>query len=392
MPDTTILIVDDEKGPRESLRMILSNDHEVLTCDSGVEALEILGSTEVDLVTVDLNMPGMKGEELLRLIREESPQIEMIVITGFGSVESAIDGIRYGVFDYLTKPFDIVQVTGAVRRALERRQSRTRLVQFLEGVGSVLGRDAESESMLSQLEASYDARERLRSVIEEPALDGSRQRTRASWEQSVEFLEVLAETIENRDEYMRGHARRVAYYGGLIAERLCLSATERELVRISAFLHDLGKVGVPLDIVSSPGQLLPRQREKMQLHSSVGERLLKPLGFSSRICTSIRHHHERWDGGGYPDGLVGADIPLASRIIAIADAFDAMTCERPYRARLSIEEASQELRKFAGSQFDPHLVEEFNQVIDTGAVDCIDDRSLQRLEDLQELAGAGEFL
>jgi HD-GYP domain-containing protein (c-di-GMP phosphodiesterase class II) len=210
-------------------------------------------------------------------------------------------------------------------------------------------------------------------VIQGAALNPSASRAPASSSKSVEFLEVLAETIENRDEYMRGHARRVAFYTGLLSERLCMSAEKRELIRISAFLHDLGKVGIPSEVASQASALLPAQRVQVEEHPDIGERLIRPLSFSGRIASGIRHHHERWDGGGYPDRLAGADIPLVARMIAIADAFDAMTCERPYRGRKSVDDAVHELNKHAGSQFDPHLVEEFVQIIESGVADCMEE-------------------
>ena len=173
-----VLVVDDERGPRESLRMILSGRYEVVTATRGAEALEILRTDSIDLVTVDLNMPGMKGDELMRTIRRESPQTEIIVITGCGSVESAIEGIRHGVFDYLTKPFDVVQVTASVERALERQASRARMVGFLEGLSRILGRNRDAAIVLEELEASPLAQERLRSVLSEPVLAGERRGSR----------------------------------------------------------------------------------------------------------------------------------------------------------------------------------------------------------------------
>lgn len=362
-----ILVVDDEKGPRQSLKMILSADHMVYDAADGSSALEILRTTPVDLVTIDLNMPGMRGDQLMRTIREEFPHVEVIVITGYGSLETAVEGLRYGICDYLRKPFDVVQVGSAVSRALARRQSRTNLLSFLEGIGDVLGKDRDANELLGDLERDGHLQRRLRSVLEEPAVDPAAGRDDGRNRRTVEFLEVLAETIECRDPHMRGHARRVAFYAGLLADRLCLSAEEREHVRLSAFLHDLGKVGVPSDIVSQRTGLTPEQRLAVEQHTRIGERLVKPLGFSATIGAAIRHHHERWDGTGYPDGLRGDAVPLASRIVAIADAFDAITSPRPHRDARDQETALDVLSKNAGSQFDPSLVKEFVSVVRTGA-------------------------
>lgn len=366
-----ILIVDDERGPRESLRMILSSAYDVATAEGGAEALDLLRTEEIDLVTVDLNMPGMKGDELMRTIRAEFPQTEIIIITGCGSIETAVEGIRHGVFDYLTKPFDVVQVTASVERALERRASRSRMVTFLEGLGRILGQNRDAERVLDELDASPLAQERLRAALEEPALGADARLARAGGISPNEFLEVLAETIESRDLFMRGHARRVAFYADLLAATLCLSRQERDHVRIAAFVHDIGKVGAPSDLLA--GVVMPEETRlnAVQSHAAIGEKLLMPLGLEPPIATTVRHHHERFDGAGYPDGLAGDAIPLASRIIAIVDAFDAMTCERPYQRARTRDEALVELRSQAGAQFDPNLVCLFCELVQSGATDAV---------------------
>jgi response regulator RpfG family c-di-GMP phosphodiesterase len=366
-----VLVVDDERGPRESLRMILSGSYHVSTAEDGVEALEILRTDEIDLVTVDLNMPGMKGDELMRTIRAEFPQTEIIVITGCGSVETAVEGIRHGVFDYLTKPFDVVQVTASVERAVARRESRERMVRFLEGIGRVLGSNRDAAVVLEELDASTLAQERLRAVLTEPILGPEAGSARVGGPRTIEFLEVLAETIESRDVYMRGHARRVAFYADLVATRLCLSREEREHVRMAAFLHDIGKVGAASDLLAGNVMPEPERLESIHDHPAIGERLLLPLGLAIPVATTVRHHHERHDGKGYPDGLFGDDIPLAARIIAVVDAFDAMTCERPYRTAKTRDEALAELRREAGQQFDPNLVTLFCGLAEGGALEAV---------------------
>jgi putative two-component system response regulator len=362
---TTILVVDDERGPRESLRMILSPRHRVLLAESGAEALEFLRTTAVDAVTVDLNMPGMRGDELIRTIRDEFPYVEIVVITGYGTMETAVEGLRQGVCDYISKPFDVVKVIAAMTRAFARRRSRSNLAGFLEGLGEVLGKDRDANALLEDLEDSGELRARLRAILRDPILDpvGSRP---GSDPNAIGFLELLAETIESRDTFMRGHARRVAFYAGLLADRLCLSTEEREHLRLASFLHDLGKVGVSTEVLASEVPLRDSQRDELERHSAIGERLVRPLGISTSIASAIRHHHERFDGSGYPDGVRGDEIPLAARIVAVADAFDAMTCDRPYRETLPSAVAVGELRKHAGSHFDPDLVEEFAAIVETG--------------------------
>jgi response regulator RpfG family c-di-GMP phosphodiesterase len=366
----TVLVVDDERGSRESLRMILSPQHKVLQAGSGAEALEVLRTNKVELMTLDLNMPGMKGEDVMRVVRSEFPQVELIVITGCGTLESATSGIRYGICDYLQKPFDVVQVTGSVMRALSRQQARARLSAFLEELGGVVGKDRDAHAILSDVERSQKLRGRLggifggRSLAGRPA-DGSP----LDPPRTIEFLEVLAETIETKDRFMRGHARRVALYAGLLADRLCLSAQDHEHVRIAAFLHDLGKVGVPTDLLLRAGALDANERHLVEQHPEIGARLIKPLDIPAAVSLAIRHHHEWWDGSGYPDGLAGEDIPLAARIIGVADAFDAMSCDRPYRRALARQVINDEFKHFGGRQFDPNLAKEILLLLDTGVWD-----------------------
>jgi putative nucleotidyltransferase with HDIG domain len=190
-----------------------------------------------------------------------------------------------------------------------------------------------------------------------------------SLERRIDFLEVLAETIEAKDRYMRGHARRVAFYAGLIAERLQLPAQAQQRVRVAAFLHDLGKVGVPTDLLLRAGALDPAERAVVERHPTIGAHLLTPLSLPCEIPLAIRHHHEWWDGTGYPDGVAGDEIPLDARIVSVADAFDAMSCDRPYRHALRREIVVAEFKRYAGIQFDPAIVKVFLAILEDRAAD-----------------------
>jgi response regulator RpfG family c-di-GMP phosphodiesterase len=365
----TVLVVDDERGPRESLRMILSPSYEVALASSGAEALEVLHTSPVDVVTLDLAMPGLRGQELMRAIRMDFPDVEVIVITGHGSLESATDAIRHGICDYLQKPFDVVQVTAAVYRALTRRRGRRRMVSFLEELAEVVGRDVHVSDVLEQVETDTGLRNRLGEILVRSAADFVP--APAEPERTLPFFEVLADTIESQDPIMRGHARRTAFYASLLADRLCLSASEKRQVRLAAFLHDIGKIGVPSALLAREGPLDADERTKVERHPEVGARLIAPLGVSAGLVAAVRHHHENWDGTGYPDGLAGDAIPLAARIVQVADAFDAMTAGRPDGVPLERIAALAELARCAGTQFDPSLVKEFALVADgtAGEVD-----------------------
>ena len=362
----TILVVDDERGPRESLRIILKPNYQVLTARSGAEALEILRTVPVNLVTLDLNMPGLHGDELMRTLRRDFPATEVIVITGWGTVESASQAVRHGVADYLQKPFDVVQVTAAVARALVRQRGRGRIVGFLQSLGNTVGREREIARILADLDSNPLLQGRLQVAIDEAA---ERVEQSGAPLRVFQMLEMLAETIEAKDSFMLGHARRTAYYAALLADRLCLAADLRERVRITAFLHDIGKVGVPEELLAKPGPLDGEELEIVESHAEVGARIVSPMGMDSEVAEAIRHHHERWDGRGYPDGLDRDTIPLVARVVSLADAFDAMTCARPYRPAQDREKALAEIRRCSGSQFDPELAKEFCALMESQTSD-----------------------
>jgi putative nucleotidyltransferase with HDIG domain len=387
---TTILVVDDEPGPRESLKMILSPAHRVVTSDCGPRALEILRTTPVDLVTIDLNMPGMKGEELMRTVRKDHPATEIIVITGNGSVETAVEGLRFGICDYISKPFDVVEVSGAVSRALERKQSRSQLIDFLEGVGTVLGKDRDGRRALDELETNPGLREQLQGSVKRAAAhstphggkDEKKRKTATRWanatprgsekaeapDTTLAFLDVLAHALESRDSGLRRHAQRVGFYADLVAERLGTEEDLREHIRICSFLHDIGKVGLS-DEDRQRAQLRSRaDSAREEDHPEIGARLVGPLGFDERVADAIRHHHEHWDGGGFPDSLAGEAIPIAARFIAVVDSFDKLTEQSADRAALSAEEALAQIAKGSGSRFDPAIVAALSGLVESGAI------------------------
>lgn len=383
----TLLIVDDERGPRESLRMILSPQHRVLMAEDGQTALRILRQNQIDAVTVDLNMPGMKGDQLMRTIRKEFPRTEVIIITGYSSVETAIDGLRHGIFDYLTKPFDVVEVSNTVRRALARRESRLGLIRFLRGIGEVLGQDSDSEKALDELANSEVLQQRLQAALETPQSSTAEERDQLGEERRKEFLESLAETIEAREAHRRGHARRVAFLAGLIAESMALPNVQREHLRVTSFLHDIGRVALP-------GTNAPEAAINEE-HTLVGAQLVEPLGFSTMVSEAIQHHHEHWDGSGKPQGLREDAIPLLSRIVAVADAFDRLTHDEPGHAALSASAAIELMREQSGRELDPEVLKEMILIAENGASSsgpllglCFDDSD----DPIETIASATAFL
>jgi putative two-component system response regulator len=364
----SVLVIDDERGPRESLRMILQPLYQVQTASDGHSALELLRTTTVDCVTLDLNMPGLQGEELMRIVRREFPDVEVVVITGYGSLETAVEGVRYGICDYLQKPFDVVKVNAALARAFSRQRGRRSLAEFLTRLGDSVGQEQEVQRILERVEQSPRVQRRVGELLSELSAPGagSEEHDRA---RLADFLEVLAESIESQHPFMHGHAQRTSFYAGLLTDRLCLGIREQQHVRMAGFLHDVGKLGVPTELIVRPGALAPDERRSVERHPVIGADLLDPLGLPSEVNSAVRHHHEWWDGRGYPDGLYGEQIPIAARIISVADAYDAMSSDRPYRRALETSEVIRELRRFAGVQFDPELTKEFLVLVETSDVE-----------------------
>ncbi len=317
MPAPTLLLVDDEENVLHSLKRLLHQEgYTILTASNGEEGLEKLESTPVALVISDQRMPGKSGVDFLRLVKERWPETVRIMLTGYADIEAAIAAINSGeVFRFITKPWNEGEIKEVIRQALERYDSTTKLVEALKS---------------SNLQA----------------------------------VKALSEAVELKDPYTRGHCDRVAKYALGIARRLNLPEEEIRYLEYASYLHDCGKIGVDREVLNKAGELTAQEWEQVKKHSQMGENVVKQANFFLRIAPLIRSHHERWDGSGYPDGKAGEEIPLGARIIAVADAYDAMTSDRPYRKALSPEEAVAILSKEKGKQFDPMIVESFLEFLE----------------------------
>ena len=320
------LIVDDEAALRHPLaRLMERGGFECLEAGSAEEALEILARQPVALMLSDLCMGGMDGRALLGRVRECYPDVAVIMLTGVTQVDVAVSCLSAGAMDYITKPFVLDEVCARVTQAMDKRRL---------------------------LRENREYRERLELRVAEQAVRLE--------ELYLGGIQSLAAALELKDPYTRGHSERVSRYGGQIARTLGLGAAMVRSIELGGQLHDVGKIGVRESVLNKPGPLTREEYQHIMTHPLLGWRILHPLlHHESSVLNVVRSHHERLDGSGVPDGLSGDQIPLEARIISVADAYDAMMSRRPYRAGLLAADALAELRREAGSQFDPVVVEAF---------------------------------
>jgi len=346
-PETSrILIVDDELSVRELLTEGLETFGYRTRMAAGADAAyRMIQEEQPHLVLSDIDMPGKTGLELLDQVKKLNPDIEVVMVTGVIDADIAINSIRQGATDYVTKPFNLEEVRIVVDRTLEKR----RLVL---------------ENRAYQQELEIKVEERTRELLEKKQ---EVERLYGELQESYEStLHALVTALDFRDNETHGHSWRVVEYAMLVACKLGLEEPELTWVRRGAILHDVGKIGVSDAILRKPGKLDAEEWEEMKNHPEMGYRMLQHIKFLEPALGIVLSHQERWDGGGYPRGLEGEEIPLGARIFAVVDTFDAMTSDRPYRPALSIEKAVEEVRTFAGTQFDPTVADAFLSIpIDT---------------------------
>jgi len=336
-----ILIVDDEYGPRESLKMILKPRYECFTADSGLTAIPLLKEhPDIDLVTLDLHMPGMGGIDTLVAIKEFNPEIEAIIITGVGTLETLSKALQLGAFDHIAKPFNLVEINVLVKRAITRRRLR--------------------EKFKSLFPADADICETLTAFVN--------RRYRKEDISFLDFVRVFSLAMQDKDPQIFSHVNRVTFYSMLIAEKFGFPPEERENLQVGTLLHDIGRMGLGLPSDLQEDKLTEKQREILRKHPQRGIEILEPLDVAPTIRAIIRWHHERYDGKGYPDGLKGEEIPLSARIVALANAYDGMTQGRAYRNAYSDRSVQFELKRVAGTAFDPLLVKTFLRAVQTGGL------------------------
>lgn len=322
-----ILVVDDELGPREALRMILRDDYEVLTAENGKQALNYLDASEFDLVILDIRMPDINGIELLAEVKKKAPETEVVMITAYASVETATNALRRGALDYLIKPFDLSAVKEVVEKGLSRRTTTTAARKRLNDLRNI------NDTLKEEIELAYHNIQK----------------------HYLETVRSLVAAIDAKDSYTKGHQERVAMFTTLLAKEMGLPAAEVELLQQAAILHDIGKIGVPENILRKAAALTGEEFNVIKQHPIIGAEIVSKVELLKDAVPVILHHHERFDGKGYPDGIKGLQIPHGARIIAVADAIDAMLSLRPYAPARTMEQVREQLEICSGTQFDPEI-------------------------------------
>jgi len=329
-----LLIVDDESAVRGVLHDLLDDLYDCAEASSAEEAIDKLLRTSYELVISDITMSGMSGLEMIPHIKHISPDTVIVMISGMQTMESAINAMRLGAYDYLMKPFDLRQVEAAIERAHHHHElivAKQRYENHLEEL--VEHRTAELDDALASVETAYRS-----------------------------TLQALTAALEARDAETHGHSERVVTFSMRLGREYGLNAAELKALEFGSLLHDIGKIGVPDAILRKPAKLTDEEWIRMREHPTHGQQILRGIKFLEGAARVVAQHHEKWDGSGYPLGLKGEDIDICARIFAVADAFDAITSDRVYRKGRPYEAAVAELDEWADRQFDPKIVAAFHRV------------------------------
>ncbi len=327
-----ILIVDDEEAICGVLAQRLAQEgYSCAIANNGREALNFLYKDDYSLILSDIIMPQMDGFELLRMIRAINPGAIIIMITGYAEIETAAEAMRLGAYDFIIKPVNLDLVVHTVKKALEKRRLEEEIETYQQNL----------EKLVQERTAEF---RRALQVLNQSHLDSGK---------------VLARTIEARDPYSRGQSGRLQPMSLQIANSFGFTEERMEILKYGALFYDIGKIGIKDEVLQKPGLLTREEFRYIQEHTVIGVKIVEGTHFFEDKIPIIRHHHEHFDGSGYPDGLVGEAIPFEARIIAVLDAFNAMTSQRPYRGALSLEDALLEIERGKGKQFDPRILEIF---------------------------------
>jgi putative two-component system response regulator len=341
-PRPTILIVEDEEGPRNALKIILRPFYELAITSNRHDALQALRTQPIDLVTLDLKLPDGYGLDLFHAIKQARHGVEIVIITGYGTLKSSQEALQQGAAGYLLKPFNVTELIALINRTLERKERLDGIRGFLRSSRNLWQDESGAARAWARLREQFSALEAVRPA--QPHVDP----------RDAAILSLFADLLEASDHRLLAHANRVRDYAALLADPLKLSHADRHALAIGAFLHDIGRVA--LDQGAGAAQ---NDSEKPEpLHPMLGVRMARTAGVPDRALQIIAHHHERHDGSGYPNGLAGDRIPLLARIAGIAQTFDHLTAPNG-RVVLSPADACARLEAQAGTVLDPALVELF---------------------------------
>jgi putative nucleotidyltransferase with HDIG domain len=330
-----ILVVDDEAHVRSMIAATLERQgHEVTLASGGREALDALEQSTFELILTDIVMQDGNGLALLEHIHAENPNLPIIMVTAIHDISVAIDSMRRGAYDYVLKPFEREHLVATVQRAIEHRKALQETRTYQQNLEQVVRARTEMlRQAMEDLEHSYDV-----------------------------TLEALGDALDLKDSETEGHSKRVTAYTIALARAMGISPAEIKVIARGAFLHDIGKMAIPDDILRKPGKLTPDEQELMREHCARGYQMLRKIPFLAEAAEIVYTHQEHYDGSGYPSGLKGSSIPVGARIFAVADTLDAITSDRPYRVARSFDAARAEIIRCSGSQFDPSVVEVYLKI------------------------------
>jgi putative nucleotidyltransferase with HDIG domain len=347
----TVLVVDDEAGPRDALKVILRPFFNIQSAESAQGAIDVLNCQRIDLITLDQKLPDRQGLDLLQEIKQDHADIEVIIITGYGSLKSAMEGIRQGAAGYLLKPFNVTELITLVNQTLEKKQRLDYLRRYLQTSRGLWGSESECAEAWRELRAGYETIGKTSGPV-------------LPWgDETTDLLPLLSDLLEAKDRQLLNHCSRVSFYATLLANRTNLTVDEQKSLALGAFLHDIGKIGQETYRFADDEIVATNRAHESRLHPDVGAKMVAPLDLPAAARQIIAYHHERWDGSGYPHGLKGDGIPLLARIVCLAQAFDHLTAELPDRIAISIDDASRFLTERVGTYFDPALTVLFTQVV-----------------------------
>lgn len=327
--ENRILIVDDEEPIRAIVVQRLTKEgYFCVTANNGKEALNHFYKDNFPLIISDVRMPEMDGIELLKKVKAINPNVMVIIVTAYPEIDLAVEAMRLGAYDFITKPVDLDLVALGVKKAMEKKR------------------------LEEEIEAYHQNLER---IVEERTAE-VHQASKFLKKSHLDSVKALAEAIEAKDPYTRGHSDRVSKISMRIGMKAGLSEDRLENLEYGALLHDIGKIGIKDEVLQKPGALSPEEYQHIQEHPLIGVKILEGIDFFEDKIPMIRNHHARFDGSGYPDGLTDEVIPIEARIIAVPDAFDAMTSLRPHRKPMLVKDVLVEMERFKGKQFDPKIL------------------------------------